>query len=479
MKRSKQKLSHYHLTTFDMGYLVPVMMVEALPGDTFRHVIQALLRVNPLQRPLMHPVYVDIHCFFCPARILWNAETGDPDSWEDFITQNDPSAALPTITLTGANEGMVDRLGVPPTAGLEINALPVRAYNLIWNEFFRDEQLNPAVGIDQTTLLRAGWGKDYFTTCRPNAQQGAGAEQITFPISGLGKDNQTFGGVNTPAYETGATGTRNYAASAKSNTVDGLVVEEDPNNPGFPNIRGEFDVNSWRAGMAVQRWREHRNRFGDRYHDLMAAMGVSIGDARLNRPERIGGGRSVISFSEVLSTADTSGSGGDVVGGLSGHGISAIRTRPYKYFCREYGYVLAVMTVRPKPVYMDAISRTWVRQEYSDFWSPPFEMEGSQAVTETEVYAPGGNTTNVFGFQSRHNDYRFHPSFVSGDFRETTSYDWHMARDFTSAPTLNGSFIECDPTDRVYSISSVPDIYSMIDHSLIARRLVSQFARNP
>lgn len=478
MKRSKQKLSHYHLTTVDMGYLTPVMLVEALPGDTFRHIIQALLRVTPLVRPLMHPVYVDFHCFFIPSRILWNVEQGDTDSWEDFITQNDPAAVLPTLTLTGASEDLVDRLGVPPTAGLVINALPVRAYNMIWNEFFRDEQLNSEVSLDQTTLLRAGWGKDYYTTCRPNAQQGAGAEQISFPITGMGMINTSAEAAVTAAREADGND-RNYANAWSGNAANLKFEITGTGTSARPTLSGLFDVNQWRSGMAVQKWREHRNRFGDRYHDLMAALGVSIGDARLNRPERIGGGRSVISFSEVLSTADTTGSSGQVVGDLAGHGISAARTRPYKYFCREYGYVMALMTVRPKPIYMDAIQRTFLRTAYSDFWSPPFEMEGAQEVTETEIYAPGGNSANVFGYQSRHNDYRFVPSYVSGDFRNSTSYDWHMARDFLSAPTLNGSFISCDPTDRVYADTGEPELYCMVDHSLVARRLVSQFARNP
>lgn len=478
LRRSKQNLSHYHLSTFDMGYMIPVGCVEMLPGDTFRHSMINLMRVTPLQKPVMHPVYVHINCFFVPNRILWNEGLGDSDNWEDFITQNDSSATLPTITLTGANEGMVDRLGVPPTSGLEINALPVRAYNMIYNEFYRDEQLNAEVALTNTDLLRASWQKDYFTTCRPNAQQGTGAEQVSFPISGLGITGTQAAASRGGVKETGATGTQTWTGfqTGEGQLNLAAVFEEDPNNAGFPNIRGEFDVNEMRAGYAVQRFRERRNRFGDRYPDLIRAMGVNIGDGRLNRPERVAGGRSIISFSEVLSTAD---SGTFEVGDMTGHGIDAMRMRPYKYFAPEYGYLLCIMTVRPKPIYMDAIHRTWLRRQYDDFWSPEFQNLGNQAVTETEIYAPGGNSTTTFGFQSRHNDYRYQPSFVSGAFRTNTDYEWHYARDFSSAPTLNGSFVECDPTDRVYLAGSEPEVFLMCQHRITARRLVSQHAMNP
>lgn len=472
LRRSKHVLSHYHLTTMDMGYIVPVCCVEVLPGDTFRHAAAALVRATPLVRPLMHPVNIKLDFWYVANRLTY-------PGWEDFITQNDDTETLPTITLTGSGEDLVDRLGVPPTSGLVINALPIRAYNLIFNEFYRDQQLTTEATEDQTTLLRAMWQRDYFTTCRPNAQQGAGAEQVTFPISGLGTSASTVWSSNTFRQTGGVDVTTDYAERASGNVTGEVRVEEDPDNPGYPNIRGQFDINELRQGYAVQRWREWRNRFGDRYVDLLAAMGVNAGDARLQRPEFLGGGKQVISFSEVLSTADTTGSSGQVVGDFAGHGIAGLQTRAYKRFFPEHGYVLGLMTIRPKTVYMDAITRTWVRSDYDDWWSPQWEALGNQEVTETEVYAPGGNSTTVFGYQARHEEYRHHPSYVSGDFRNSTSDDWHMARDFSSAPTLNNSFVQCTPTDRVYADDTQPEIYAMISHSLVARRLVSKRARNP
>lgn len=478
LKRFKHNLSHYHLTTMDMGQLVPVGCVECLPGDTFAHAVSALLRVTPLVTPVMHPVHVRIHCFFVPNRLTFS-------DWEDFITQANPAATLPTVTLTGSNEDLVDRLGPPVTAGLEINALPIRAYNLIYNEFFRDQDLNSAVSLDQLTLLRASWEKDYFTTARSQPQQGTEAI-VSFgagsaPLTGFYTQAATGSSKGLIDEDTVAAAVADdfsqlYARRVGTGATDNLVA------PGLTadlaNATGGFSVSDFWAAEAAQRWAMKRNRFGSRYVDMLAALGVNAGDARLQRPEYLGGGKQTIAFSEVLSTADTSGSGGLDLGAMGGHGIAAIRTRRYRYFAREHGYMLALMTVRPKTVYMDSMHRTWLRRSYDDFWQKEFEILAEQPITESEIYAPGGNTANVFGYQQVHQDYRFQPSFVSGGFRSTYD-DWHMARDFSSAPTLNGSFVACDPTDRIYADTNEPELFCMAHHSLVARRLVRRFARNP
>lgn len=479
LQRFKHNLSHYHLTTLDMGQLVPVACVEVLPGDTLAHAVSVMLRVTPLVRPVMHPVHVKVHCWFVPNRLVYSG-------WEDFITQANPAETIPTLTLTGSNEDLIDRLGPPVTAGLEISALPVRAYNLIYNEFYRDQNLVSAVSLDQKTLLRAAWEKDYFTTARATPQQGTesivsfGAGEA--PITGLYTDDQGASVSKRPISGTsvGALDPDDY-----SNVQVQRVNQTAGGDLQFPvvadlaNATGGFSIPDFWAAEAAQRWAMRRNRFGSRYVDFLAALGVNAGDARLQRPEYLGGGKQTIAFSEVLSTADTTGSSGQVVGDLAGHGIAALRTRRYRYFAKEHGYMLALMTVRPKTIYMDAVHRTWLRREYSDWWQKEFEILAEQGITETELYGPGGNTTNVFGYQQVHQDYRFQPSFVSGDFRQSTSDDWHYGRQFMSAPTLNGSFVTCTPTDRVYADTGEPEIYSMIHHSLVARRLVRRFARNP
>lgn len=501
LQRFKHNLSHYHLTTCDMGQLVPVGCIEVLPGDTFRQACAALVRVTPLVRPLMHPVQIKLHAWFVPNRLTY-------PGWEDFITQNDDTEVLPTITLTGSGEDLIDRLGPPVAAGLTINALPVRAYNLIYNEFYRDEQLTAAVSLDQTTILRSAWQRDYFTTCRPNPQQGA-ESIVSFsagqaPIMGVawrgdGSPDSVWrdaagntyglaaGGPSaTGDFAHGAVGPGTVAGtgSRPSNYMFAAADDGSGNEVGNPyadmtQATGGFSVSDLWAAEAQQRWKMKRNRFGDRYVDLLRALGVNPQDSRLNRPEYLGGGKQTIAFSEVLSTADTTGSSGQVVGDMAGHGIGAIRTRSYRRFFQEHGYVIVLMTIRPKTIYMDALHRTWIRSNYEDWWHKEYEIIAEQAVTNTEVYAPGGNSSTVFGYQQAHQDYRFEPSRVSGDFRNATSYDWHMARDFSSAPTLNGSFVECTPTDRVYADTGEPEIYAMVEHSIVARRLVRRFARNP
>jgi hypothetical protein len=269
VKRHKHNLSHYHLTTFDQGYVVPVGIMEALPGDTFRHSISALLRVSPLVTPVMHPVDVQVMSYFVPNRLVWGPLAGDTDSWEDFITQNDDTAALPTLTLTGSSEDLVDRLGVPPTSGLEINALPIRAYNLVYNEFFRDEQITSSVSLDQKTLLKAAWQKDYFTTARPYPQQGANAEVVSFssgqaPLANLKvvgtPSSQGYGTINADgSYSAGGTDDmtglyiRRDSASSSSDAVDTDLPYAD-----LSGATGGLDVNALWASEALQRWRIQR-----------------------------------------------------------------------------------------------------------------------------------------------------------------------------------------------------------------------------
>lgn len=291
LKRFKHNLSHYHLTTLDMGQLVPCAVVECLPGDTFAHAITALLRVSPLVRPVMHPVHVKLHCFFVPNRLTWS-------DWEDFITQENAAATFPTLTLTGSGEDLLDRMGIPVTAGLEVNALPVRAYNLIYNEFFRDQDLVTAVNLEQTDLLRAAWEKDYFTTARTQPQQGT-ESIVSFsagsaPIIGLRTDNAPSAGAKYAIQgdsSVGPSGGTHYSplyAGRASGTAGSDVspdIEVD-----LSAATGGFSVQDFWRAEAAQRWAMKRNRFGARYVDYLAALGVSAGDARLQRPEYLGGG---------------------------------------------------------------------------------------------------------------------------------------------------------------------------------------------
>jgi len=476
VKRSKHNLSHYRLSSFDMGQLVPVGVTEVLPGDSFRASSSALIRVAPLVAPVMHPVHVRLHHWFVPNRLVW-------DGWEAFIAGNNTTDPVPTITLS-SDFSLSDHMGLPKVTGLEVNAMPFRAYNKIWNEFYRDQDIDTAIAEGNLNLLDASWEKDYFTICRAAPQQGDPvqipfAPGSTVPITGLGTLEGASFGTRTIRETGGITKSGQYTGSG-----DYLRAEEDPDNTNFPAMyadlsqaEGGMTIADWRKSMAQQRFQEARNRYGSRYTDYLKYLGIKPSDARLDRPEYLGGGRQTISFSEVLQTAPDVSSN---VGDLLGHGIAALRSRPFKRFFEEHGYHIVLMSARPKTIYMNHVPRTYLRSVKDDYWQKENEIEGDQPVTNLEVYAQASGQPDQddnFGFVPRHDDYRRQQSQVSGDFRDTTADFWHMARKFTTQPVLNSSFVSCNPTDRIYADQTEPELKCMIRNRIAARRLVGKNAR--
>lgn len=384
MKRSKHSLSHYRLTSFNQGQLYPVMCEEVLPGDSWRQQSSVLVRVSPLVAPVMHPVHLCIHHWFVPTRLLWS-------NWEDFITGSNTSLVVPTFTVDPGGGGGNDAchalsqsfgIGVD-SATYTVSSLAYRAYNQIWNEFYRDQDLDAKLPertgdsgdlVADYSIKNVSWEKDYFTTARAYPQQGSDSEVVSLsvsgdiPIRGLGVVNSTFGLANQPVIESDGV-TRNYAVSKNidGGTSNQQVLIEGTANPGAPKVRvaagtliqGGMDINDWRRAMAMQRMREHRNRFGSRYRDMLSFLGVNSSDARLQRPEYLGGGKQVVSFSEVLATAE--GASTDV-GSMAGHGIAAMRTRPFKRFFEEHGYVFSLLFCRPQSVYMQRVPRHFMRR---------------------------------------------------------------------------------------------------------------------
>jgi len=490
MKRSKHSLSHNKLLSCNMGNLIPIGLVEVLPGDTFQHSTKALLRVAPLLSPVMHKVDVRIHHFFVPHRIIW-------DEWEDFITggsDGDSVPSFPVINMpagTGAaTSSLADYLGVPTgIADLEVSALPFRAYSLIFNEFFRDEDLvseltvSKASGTDtttNTTLRQCAWEKDYFTSCRPWTQKGP---EISIPLTGnapvrgLGTDTTvSYAKTSGSIRETGGVTTAATAGAPWTSTsTTNWFMKRDDTNTGFPNVYADLSdvtaasVNDLRLALALQRYEEARARYGSRYVEYLRALGVRSSDSRLQRPEYLGGGREVIQFSEVLQTAE----GTDPVGEMRGHGIAAMRTNRYRRFFEEHGYVITLLSVRPKTVYMQGLFRTWNRRTKEDFFQPELQHIGQQEVLNKELYAGAASPSGVFGYQDRYDEYRYHESSVSGEFRTSQLNYWHMGRDFSSAPTLNGDFVKCVPTNRIFAATNSDQLYIMAKHSLQARRIIA------
>ena len=503
-KRSKFSLSHYVLKTCRMGYVLPVGLVEVLPGDSFRHATSVFMRLAPMLAPVMHPVTVRIHHWFIPTRLLW-------DDFEDFITggpTNTDVSEFPTITAPSggfAVGSLADHLGLPPKIdGIEVSALPFRAYNLVYNEWYRDQDLETEKalslesGPDTTTatdLLRCDWERDYFTTARPWPQKGpdvsvpvnltaAGEPSIsaTTTISGNGKPAFSTSNGNVPGNLVDASGgitlstnSANYSTLQWSNPALKASTSIDFQS-GNPEL-GSVNINSLREAFALQRFAEHRAMYGSRYVEYLRYLGIKASDARLQRPEYLGGGKQTIQFSEVLQTAE----GTDPVGTLRGHGIAAMRSNRYRRFFEEHGFVLSIMLVRPKAIYMQGIPRSWLRRVREDFFQTELQHIGQQEVYTKELYgaAPDGDDggLKVFGYQNRYDEYRGHESYVCGEFRDILDY-WHLARSFGNEPVLNADFISATPSERIFAAQENDQLYCMINHSLQARRLMSKFG-NP
>lgn len=481
MKRSKFSLSHYKLLSCDMGELVPCGLTEVLPGDTFQQATSALLRCSPLLAPVMHPVHVRLHHWFVPHRIVW-------EDWEDFITGGPDgmdTSVFPTITIgggTGAAVGsLADYLGVPTGVNnIEVSALPFRGYAMIWNEWYRDQDLQTELVIDYTSgpdtttstvLKNVGWEKDYFTSARPWEQKGP---SITIPI-----------GTSAPVVGDGSTITMNSASDAVprnllADSTDKLFLQNRAGTADQPalwvNTALEADltgasavtVNILREALALQRYEEARARYGSRYVEYLRYLGVRSSDARLQRPEYLGGGKQTVQFSEVLQTAE----GSDPVGEMRGHGIAAMRSNRYRKFFEEHGYIFSFISVKPKTMYAQGLNRHWNRRTKEDFWQRELQHIGQQEVLNKEVYAAHASPNGTFGFQDRYDEYRRTESSIGGEFRTTLDF-WHMARIFGSAPALNASFVESVPTERSFAVPSTDVLWIMANHSIQARRMVA------
>lgn len=486
MKRAKFSLSNYKLFSCDMGELVPCGITEVLPGDTIQQSTSALIRCSPLLAPVMHPVHCRIHHWFVPHRLVW-------DDWEDFITGGPDgmdASVFPTITIGGGSGAAVgslaDYLGVPTGVNnIEVSALPFRGYALIWNEWYRDQDLQTVLTVDttsgadtttNTTLQNCDWEKDYFTSARPWEQKGP---SITIPL-GTSAPVGGIGFTGSPAMSNPATVRDGTGLTSYTNSVNagaGLQIRATTATPAstVPSVFADLTnasaitVTALREAMSLQRFEEARARYGSRYVEYLRYLGVRSSDARLQRPEYLGGGRQTIQFSEVLQTAE----GTDPVGELRGHGIGALRSNRYRRFIEEHGYIFTVMSIRPRTMYAQGLFRHWNRRTKEDFWQQELQHIGQQEVLNKEVYAAHASPDGVFGYQDRYDEYRRTESSIAGEFRTTTLDYWHMARIFGSDPALNASFVSCVPTERTFAVPSQDVIYVQANHSIQARRMVA------
>lgn len=506
-KRAKFNLSNFHNCTFKLGYLYPVNLFEVLPGDSIQFSTSVFLRLAPMVVPVMHPVYLHLSSFFVPSRVLWSG-------FEDFITggpDGTDTSVLPTLTLNATNSpvgALADAFGIPVQMlqdgkSFTVNSLPFLAYYMIWNEYFRDQDLNEAVDLPQLTgtpsfvmgLSRPSWAKDYFTTARPWPQKGpdvsvpvnlaaAGAPTITGTVVGNGVP--TFGTQDSGApvnpqkalfVSSASEGDVNYNSSSRTRLLSwqdpALKVNIDYSS-GNPEL-GSVNINDLREAFALQRFEEHRSMFGSRYEDLLRYLGVRPQDARLQLPEYLGGFSAPVQFSEVLQTSSDAERSG--VGDMYGHGIGATKGRRIRRFIPEHGYIMSLLTVRPIPVYSQGLERLWSKENRFDFWQKEYEHIGQQEIHNSEVYADGDTAQDkaTFGYQNRYDEYRRGVNIITGEFRTDQDY-WTMARIFASRPTLNGDFVTCMPTDRIFQVNeqNSDQCYAMVKNNIIAKRLVSK-----
>lgn len=508
-KRHKMSLSHYRLFSAKMGYLVPTSCVPVLPSDSIQHSISALVRTAPMVGPTMHPVRVKQYVFFVPYRLLWNGG-GQPgsdssDSWEWFITNgpNNNAGLTPPRMTFNTNDisigSLAHHLGMAPNTGGNVtyNAFYHRAYALVVNEFFRDQDLVNPVGFsnvggtDTTTnrnLFQVAWDKDVFTTARQNPEKGSA---VNIPVTGTG--HIPGGATITEANSEVGTGNPyriNVAASPDSglylkNYLDGdggadlLLPDQDVDISGL-----EVTIDDIRLSSALQHFAENRNRYGSRYAEmLIASFGIRPRDARLQRPELLSVGTSTLQFSEILQTAPGAGAPGQPgTGSLFGHGIGHQKSPRYRRFFDEHGVVLSLFVARPIPVYGNGVHRELIKSTYTDWYQPELAAIGQQGISVAELNAAGSRPfTDLHGYQDRYYEYRQHINSVAGDFYGGTndlSY-LHMARmsdDIAPGTNLDSTFITCNPTTRVFGDYDADNLWVMCYHSIQARRPVPAVA---
>jgi hypothetical protein len=472
--RSKFDCQSTHKTTFDAGNLVPVYVDEVLPGDTFNLNMTAFARLSTPLYPLMDNMVMDSFFFFVPNRLIWS-------NWQKFMGQqanpNDSiSYVIPQqVSPSGgyAIGSLQDYMGLPTvgqvTAGATVShaALWPRAYNLIWNEWFRDENLQNSVVVDMGdgpdtvanyNLLKRGKRKDYFTSSLPWPQKGA---SVTLP---LGTSAPIKGDVAAGDYvwikdRTGNNRSIEYTAGvspsirvAASNTAPGNNLYADLSEATSATI------NQLRQSFQIQKLLERDARGGTRYTEIIRShFGVISPDARLQRPEYLGGGSTPININPIAQTSGTGTTGQTTpLGTLGAMGTALAHRHGFSQSFTEHGVIIGLVSIRADLTYQQGLHKMWSRSTRYDFYFPAFAMLGEQSVLNKEIYVTGGSTDNdVFGYQERWAEYRYNPSRISSLFRSTaagTLDGWHLAQKFTTLPTLSNSFIT--PVDRVVAVGS-------------------------
>lgn len=479
--RSTFNRSHGCKTTFDEGLLIPVFLDEALPGDTFNLQMSAFVRLATPIFPLMDNLYLESFFFSVPYRIVW-------DNWEKFNGyQKNPGDStdfvVPTITMPGSGGAttgsLADYFGIPiGVNSLVVNSLFFRAYNLIYNEWFRDENLQDSVVVDvddgpdtyaDYSLLRRGKRYDYFTSCLPFPQKGPDVELplgTTAPIVGYDRDiifsREGTGGTPFGSMFVEAGTQPRVAIDLPSGAALDLRWK-DPALYADLSAVTAATINALRLAVQTQKLYERDARGGTRYTEIIRShFGVVSPDMRLQRPEYLGGGSTPVLVNPVAQTTQAgSPTVKDGLGVLGAYGVCAPHGHGFTYSATEHCLIVGLVSVRADINYQAGLERMWSRQTRLDFYWPALSHIGEQAVLNKEIYAQGTSADDdVFGYQERFAEYRYKPSIITGLFRSNASGTldaWHLAQDFASLPVLNDEFIvEEAPMDRVIAVPSEP-----------------------
>lgn len=509
VESSRFDLSHDVKLSFNMGGLYPVCVMECMPGDKFRISPENLLRFAPLVAPVMHRIKVTTHYFFVPNRILWQ-------NWDEWITGN-LEVEAPYITFSEGDpfiDGSIwDYLGYPtneggfgPAEGLKVSPFPISAYVKIYDEYYRDQNLieekwkfltDGSMDLDDvfvggaynSPVFKRAWSHDYFTSCLPFAQKGDSVQipltsQDNIPIQAIqGTPPNTppgwymFG--NPDEAESGTLNTGSIGDTVEVDTDPGQYLRYDPKGTLVVDVQSDaVDINTLRRAFRLQEWLEKNARGGTRYTEhLMAHFGVRSSDARLQRPEYIGGLKQNMVISEVLSTAQNTADDA-FVGAMAGHGISVGGGNSFSHYCEEHGWIIGIMSVMPDTAYQNGLHRSYTRFDRLDYPWPTFANIGEQEVRVKELFVNEGDNESmeeVFGYIPRYSEMRFINSRVAGDFKGTLSF-WHLGRIFSSAPVLNSEFIECNPRTDIFAVEDGTDtIWAHVINNVSVIRKLPQF----
>jgi len=479
--RSSFDRSHGYKTAFDAGLLIPVFVDEMLPGDTFNLSMQGFARLATPLAPIMDNMFMETFFFAVPNRLIW-------DNWKKFHgEQTNPGDTTdylnPWLVNGTVTEGsLADYFGLP--LGLDfdtttVSALPFRAYSLIYDEWFRDQNLidsrvspvhdGPDNYENNYSLLRRGKRHDYFTSCLPWPQKGPGVDLPlgdSAPViaAGAGIATYTVGGIGGGPLQGEVTSGNAKFTTPGSGTAD--AAWDDPALQADLTSATAATINQLRQAFQIQKLLERDARGGTRYTEIIKAhFGVSSPDQRLQRPEYLGGGMTMVNISPI---AQTSGSAADVdgytptpQGNLAAIGTANLNGHGFTYSATEHCTVIGLVSVRADLTYQQGLDRMWSRQTRYDYYYPALAMIGEQAVLNKEIYVQGGAPDNdVFGYQERYAEYRYKPSRLTGLFRSAAAQSldfWHLAQDFENLPVLDKLFIEENPPlDRVIAVPSEP-----------------------